>query len=127
MQTVELLGAEFPLCLTVAAVERLQGKGLRLGDIAQLYTTGEGRDIQTCVENTLWLLEVLMQGGQDNGLIRGETIPDHPSLDDLRHLMTPGQGLHHILPQVVMAVNDGLGRTAEADHEKNGADAADSP
>lgn len=127
MQTVELLGVEFPLCLTVAAVERLAEKGLRLGDIVRLYTTGEGRDIQDCVENTLWLLEVLMQGGQDNGLIRGETIPDHPSLDDLRHLLTPGSVLHTIHPRVVAAVNEGLCRTVEADHAKNGADTADSP
>lgn len=127
MQTVDLLGAEFPLCLTVAAVGRLQEKGLRLGDISQLYTTGDGRDIQDVAENTLWLLEVLMQGGQDNGLIRGITIPDHPCLDDLRHMLTPGKVFYKILPLVMEAVNEGLGRTVEADHEKNGADAADSP
>lgn len=127
MVTVTLSGQELPLCLTVAAVEQVQARGLDLGEISTLYTTGDGRSVSDCLHSSLWLLDVLMQEGRKNATLHGMDTPMPPPANMLPHLLTPGQVVHEIIPAIVTAVGEGLARTVEADHSKNGASAAAEP
>lgn len=127
MTTVKLAGQELPLCLTVAAVERVHERGVDLSEISTLYTTGDGRTVNDCLDNSVWLLDVLMQEGRQNAALHGMDTPMPPPADMLPHLLTPGQVIHEIIPAIVATVGAGLGRTVEADHTKNGANAAGEP
>lgn len=127
MTTVKLAGQELPLCLTVAAVERVHERGVDLREISTLYTTGDGRTVNDCLNNSVWLLDVLMQEGRENAALHGKETPMPPPADVLPHLLTPGQVIHEIIPAIVATVGEGLGRTVEADHTKNGASAAGEP
>lgn len=128
MQTVRICGNELPLCLTVGALDRVaQEKGIHLAEIGTLYTTGEGRSIHECMGSSLWLLHVLMQEGREHARLHGQETPMPPPADMLPHLLTPGQVIHEIIPAIVATVNEGLGRTVEAQHEKNADSTAGSP
>lgn len=127
MTTVKLAGQELPLCLTVAAVERVHERGVELSEISTLYTTGDGRTVNDCLNNSVWLLDVLMQEGRQNAALHGMDTPMPPPADMLPHLLTPGQVIHEIIPAIVATVNEGLGRTVEAQHEKNADSTAGNP
>lgn len=127
MTVINLLGQEYPLVLTVAVLDDLQERGLRLKDIDTLYAPGEGRDMQDCVENSLWLLERLMLRGIDYAAHNGIPAPEAPvPLEVLRSSLTPGQVLHTVIPTVCAAITEGLARQIEAQHDakKNGAEEA---
>lgn len=125
MAQITLAGQNLPLCLTLAAVDQLRERGLGLADISQLYTTGEGRSVQDLMDNAVWFLAVLIREGQANASLRGMDVPVPPPDEMLRHLLTPGQVIHEVVPALVGAVSEGLGRTVEADHSKNGAGATE--
>lgn len=129
MVTFTLAGVEYPLCLTVAVLDDLQERGLRLKDIDTLYTIGEGRDMQDCIEGSLWLLERLMVRGHDYALNNGAKDAEVPTplpAVVLRASLTPGQVLHEVIPSVCAAITEGLSRQIEAQHEqkKDGAEEA---
>lgn len=116
-----LAGEKYPLCLTVAVLDDLQERGLRLKDIDTLYTPGEGRDMQDCIDNSLWLLERLMIRGHDyvlnNGPVGTTALTPLPWVV-LRASLTPGQVLHEVIPTVCAAITEGLSRQIVAQHEQ---------
>lgn len=123
---IEICGVQYPLCLTVAVLDDLEEKGLRLKDIDTLYTTGEDRDVQDCIDNSLWLLEKLMIRGHDyvlnNGAV-GTTVPTPLPAAVLRASLTPADVLHTVIPSICSAISDGMTRKIEAAHTEKKAGA----
>ena len=124
MAQITINGVKYPLCLTVAVLDDLEERGLRLADIDTLYTTGEGRDVQDTIENSLWLLGKLMLQGacyaENNG---AADVPTPLPLAVLRCSLTPGDVLHTVIPAVCAAIAEGMGRRIEAAHDAKKADA----
>lgn len=138
--TVNIRGKEFPLCLTVAALDKINDKCGGLGGImnflqgnpevtegmtkeqAEQLTT-EAASRAKC--NSTWMLGLLMQEGEENRLIEarfGDGDRNRravPAPEELMHLLTPGQIDEYRL-SVLMAVNEGMKRTFEAVLSKNG-------
>ena len=72
MVTVDIRGKEFPLCLTVAAVDKINAK---CGSIKQIGTFLDGKEgggafeFGRAMHNTAWLLGLLIQEGEENRLV----------------------------------------------------------
>lgn len=129
MERVKILGQEYPLCLTVAVLDDLESRGLRLKDIDTLYTTAADRDAHDCIRNSTWLLSRLMLRGCQHAENEGaEDVPVPLPLAVLETALTPGDVLHEVIPAVCRAISDGMTRRIEAQHDgkKAGAE-GDSP
>lgn len=125
MVKIKILGNEYPLVLTVAALDDLKARGVALSEVGGLLALREGTTIETVVDNSLWLLGVLMREGKANAAYTSPemAVGELPTAEELRHILTPGQVLYDILPQLSRALMESMARTTEAAHEKNAADA----
>lgn len=112
---LKLSGVEYPLVLTVRAMDELAQMGVTLENLFQ-YIQIEGRSFEEAVEHGLELLDILMDAGaQALSYQTGEILPV-PDLGVIRTVLTPGQ----IWGLCEAAVLESLKRTVEADHSKNG-------
>lgn len=112
---LKLSGVEYPLVLTVRAMDELAQMGVTLENLFQ-YIQIEGRTFEEAVEHGLELLDILMAAGaQALNYQTGEILPV-PDLGVIRTVLTPGQ----IWGLCEAAVLESLKRTVEADHSKNG-------
>ena len=137
---VTIRGKEFPLCLTVAALDVLNDKCGGIAGIAEFLrgypvdTTGmdEAQAMAANLEavsraryNNAWMLGLLIQEGEENRLIeaRFEIDADSkrrkvPGPEEMIHLLTPGEIDEYQL-SVVQAVNESMKRKLETVPEKN--------
>lgn len=138
--TATVRAVEFPLCLTVAAVDEINARCGGLNALsAFLRGDPEDTDGMTPEEkesalaaaacrarvNNAWMLGLLIREGEENRRIEaafsgGDTAPRRvPDEREMLHLLTPGQAEGYYLP-VLLAVNEGMRRTIEAQSLKNG-------
>lgn len=127
MVTVEIRGKEFPLCLTVAAVDKVNEK---CGSISNIGAFLDGKDSSKKFElgramyNTAWLLGLLIQEGEENRLVNarfeGEKTErrEVPNADALCHLLTVGTAKMY-WDAVITAVNESMVQDIEASYPKN--------
>lgn len=138
--TVTIRGKEFPLCLTVAALDKINDQCGGLGGIMD-FLRGNPEDIKWLNEeqlqkmaveaasrakyNNAWMLGLLIQEGEENRLIEAKFQDDGdrkrravPGPEEMLHLLTPGQIEDYRL-SVLMAVTEGLKRNLEAVPSKN--------
>lgn len=122
MVEVEIRGKKFPLCLTVAALDKINEK---CGGLKHLSAWLNGSDDITIVAaNTAWLLGVLVTEGEENRLMEARFSGDRvdrkavPDSEALSHLLTPGSAIKYRVP-VMEAVNESLRQDIEAEHSKN--------
>lgn len=138
--TVIIRGKEFPLCLTVAALNPLNEKCGGIGGIMD-FLRGNPEEIEGLNEaqlqqlateaasrakyNNAWMLGLLIQEGEENRIMEarfesgGDTVRRSvPGPEEMAHLLTPGQIEEYRL-SIIMAVNESLKRTLEAT-PKNG-------
>lgn len=128
MVTVEIRGKEFPLCLTVAAVDAVNSK---CGSLKQLdgFLDGIGPDGQSdfgrALYNTAWMLGLLLQEGEENRLasarfsgerVERRTVPD---ADAMCHFLTLSTARKY-RKAVLDAVYESMVQDIEAEHPKNG-------
>lgn len=127
MVTVEIRGKQFPLCLTVAALDEMNARfgGLKnLTDFLNGSLLGEERDLASALYNRAWLLGLLIVEGEENRLIQarfsgGDTIRRAvPDGEALTHLLRPGQ-VNDYYGAVLQAINESLHQDIEAEPEKN--------
>lgn len=127
MVTVEIRGKEFPLCLTVAAVDKVNEKCGSISSIGAFLDgkdSGEKFELGRAMYNTAWLLGLLIQEGEENRLINarfdGEKTErrEVPDADALCHLLTVGTTRKY-RDAVITAVNESLAQDIEASHSKN--------
>lgn len=122
MVEVEIRGKKFPLCLTVAALDRINEKCGSLTNFLD-FLQGDG-DMNTIVLNTAWALALLVAEGEENRLVcarlDGEKAERNqvPSEDALRHLLTPG-AVRRYRVAVLTAVNESMRQEIEAESSKN--------
>lgn len=136
---VTIRGKEFPLCLTVAALDTINDKCGGLGGIMDFLrgypvdTSGMDEDQaeKTNIEvagrsryNNAWMLGLLVQEGEENRLIEARFDGGDmkrrlvPGPEEMVHLLTPGQVQEYQL-SVVLAVNESMKRDFEAVPSKN--------
>lgn len=115
MVKLKLGGVEYPLVLTVRAMDELAQMGVALENLFQ-YIQIEGRTFDEAVEHGLQVLDILLHSGWEAHRIQTgeELLP--PDWNVMRLVLTPGQ----IWGLCEAAVLDSLKRTVEADHSKNG-------
>lgn len=131
---VNIRGKEFPLCLTVAALDALNDKCGGIGGIMD-FLRGDPADTSGMTEaqaekaklealsrarcNNAWMLGLLVQEGEENRLIEarfdggGGQRRAVPGPEEMPHLLTPGQIEGYRL-SVLLAVNEGMRRKLEA-------------
>ena len=114
MVKLKLGGVEYPLVLTVGAMDELAQMGVTLENLFQ-YIQIEGRTFDEAVEHGLELLDILLDAGSN--VLYFQTGEEQASADRalLRRVLTPGQ----IWGLCEAAVLESLKRTVEADHSKN--------
>lgn len=127
MVKVTIRGNEFPLCLTVAALDKINAKCGGLNGLHE-WLGGNGSTSEA-ICNTAWLLGVMIEEGEENRLIEArfekgskaerKLVPDSEALS---HLLTPGSAKRYIA-DVWKAVNESLAQTIEAENPKNGENA----
>lgn len=137
--TVNIRGKEFPLCLTVAALDALNDKCGGIGGIME-FLRGYPADTSDMNEqqaekanleavsraryNNAWMLGLLVQEGEENRLMEarfdsGDTKRRAvPGPEEMVHLLTPGQIQEYQL-SVLLAVNESMKRNFEAVPSKN--------
>lgn len=122
MVEVEIRGKKFPLCLTVAALDKVNE---RCGGLKQLtdHLDGNGESI-SIAQNTTWMLALLIRGGEERRLMEaklaGETternqVPDEEMLSCLLGFAE----VIGIRKTVFAAINESLTQSIEASHSKN--------
>lgn len=121
MVEVTIRGKRFPLCLTVAALDKVNE---RCGGLKQLTEHLDGGNEVVIVRNTIWMLALLIRGGEDNRLMEarlaGEPaeprqVPDEQMLSSLLGF---ADAVNH-RKDVFAAINESLTQTIEASHSKN--------
>ena len=131
MVNVTIRGKQFPLCLTVAALDKINEKcgGIsHIGEFLNGYPgNGETADLHAGSRATVncgWMLGLLIQEGEENRLVEARFAGEHterravPCGEDLAHLLTPGMEKHYRVA-VWQAVNESLKQTVEAENPKN--------
>ena len=122
MVEVEIRGKNFPLCLTVAALDKVNEKCGGLKNLSN-FMKGDG-DSGKSICNTVWMLGLLIQEGEENRLVEarfsGEkaerrAVPDSSAI---MHLLTPGAAQAYRLA-VWNAVNESMHQGIEAEYSKN--------
>ena len=117
MVKLKLGGVEYPLVLTVQAMDDLAQMGVTLENLSQYIFPSEGRPYAETVEHGLDVLHVLLEAGRMAEAYRTASDPGYAvPADILRQVLTPGQ----IWELCEAAVIESLKRTVEADHSKNG-------
>ena len=116
MVKLKLGGVEYPLVLTVGAMDELAQMGVTLENLFQYIFPSEGRPYAETVEHGLQVLDILLHSGWEADRIQTgeELLP--PDWNVIRLVLTPGQ----IWGLCEAAVLESLKRTVEADHSKNG-------
>lgn len=127
MVMVEIRGKQFPLCLTVAALDEINAKCGGIDGIGKFLDgiNDEGkRDLNQSVCNTAWMLSLLIQEGEENRLVcarcDGEKAERRavPDASAIGHLLTVASAIKYKMV-VVAAVNESLTQEIEAANPKN--------
>ena len=127
MVQVEIRGKQFPLCLTVAALDEVNGKCGGLSGIPKFLDGNENgkSDSSRAICNTAWMLALLIQEGEENRLIMarfdGEQAErrDVPDEETVRHLLTMSSARKY-RAAVYEAVTESMTQEIEALYPKNG-------
>lgn len=110
---------EYPLVLTVRALDMLAQKGVTIENLSQ-YFAFEKQPLCDAVEHGLEVLDILISGGAaQHEFHTGTRLPPNPDPMLLRDVLSPGQ----IWGLCEAAIIDSLKRTVEADTSKNAASA----
>lgn len=131
MVEVDIRGKKFPLCLTVAALDKINEKcgGMRnIGAFLDGKAPDGSKSSTQLVINTAWMLGLLIQEGEENRLVvarcDGEkterlAVPDTTALS---HLLTVASA-NKYRTAVIDAVNESMTQEIEAVYPKNVKDA----
>lgn len=142
MVEVEIRGKKFPLCLTVAALDKINAKCGGLGNISAFLdgnepsymlhpeqaAQSEKGNTGKALCNTAWMLGLLIQEGEENRLVcarlDGEKVERCavPDAETISHLLTVASAKKCRLA-VFEAVNESMKQEIEAVYPKNGNDA----
>ena len=117
-----IAGLDYPLCLTVAAMDELDTAGYGINDICRLLTPAEGLTVEQVVKNAVWLLDILLREGEQNRHCladAGDELKSVPTLEELCHMLTPIEVLK-LRPALMDATMASITVAVEADKETQG-------
>ena len=127
MAAVKIRGKEFPLCLTVAALDEVNRKCGGMKHLGAFLKGEDGSGNETnsvMVCNTAWMLGLLIREGEENRLVtarfNGEKterreVPDEKAM---LHYLNVATAFRYRLA-VLQAVNESMQQDIEAEYEKN--------
>lgn len=133
MISAQIRGKEFPLCLTVAALDRINAKCGGMGKIndflfpkksAASDEEAASLDLYARAKNLAWLLGLLIQEGEENRIVGGQFSSSRPERravpgpEEVMHLLKLGEALQ-FGDVVANAINESLRQDIEAAHSKN--------
>ena len=122
MVTVNIGGKKFPLCLTVACLDKVNKLCGGLKGLTKYICVN---DISTAAEHTAALLEILIAGGYWNQVAMSRILVQDfekirlPEANDLYRIMTPGN-INAYRSAALDAITESLHQDIEAEHPKNG-------
>lgn len=122
MAKVTIRGKEFPLCLTVAALDRINEK---CGDLSGLdEILFDGSDISKSYHNTAWLLALLLEEGEKNRQVCelfGGTQPELVQVPTYEQLcaMTTIYSMICYRTACLKAIEESMTQDIEASYPKN--------
>lgn len=117
-----IAGMEYPLCLTVAALDELDTAGYGINDICRLLTPDEGLTVEQIAKNVVWLLDILLREGEQNRHCladAGDELLPVPTLEELCHMLTPIDAMN-LRPALMEATMASITVAVEADKEAPG-------
>ena len=125
MITIQLWGKEFPLCLTVAALDRINEKCGGVDGLMTFLNGGPEKDYSQMVVNTAWTLGLLIEEGEENRLVcsRFDSSVDNgnrravPDQTAILQALTIASAIKY-RPAVLAAVSESMSREIEAVYSK---------
>ena len=131
MVEVEIRGKPFPLCLTVAALDKINEKcgGMKnIGAFLDGKSADGSKSTTQMVVNTAWMLGLLIQEGEENRLVLARFDDEKterravPDVAAISHLLTIAS-VNKYRTAVIDAVNESMVQEIEAVYPKNVKDA----
>ena len=122
MAKVTIRGKEFPLCLTVAALDEINEKCGGLSGVVD-FLNGSG-ELSKAFRNTAWMLTLLMAEGEKNNIVcagfDGNTAErkELPSYEQLCTMVT----IHTMMgyrADICNAIHESMKQDIEASYSKN--------
>ena len=120
---VEALGKDFPLAYTVEAQTAMAEKA---GGIEQLDTIFDADDAAKSIENTLWVLSVMMNAYANRERLKATMMgkkwdgEEPPTYEQLRILLDVTDIKGDIMKEISAAMKVGNKTSVEVKSEKNG-------
>lgn len=130
MISVEIRGKQFPLCLTVAAIDEITAKCGGMGNLHDFLfpkasaDNDQSLDLYRQAENLTWMLGLLIREGEENRVVNAQFFGDRPERvkvpgsTELAHLFKVGEVFHYS-GSITAAISESFAQTIEAKHEKN--------
>lgn len=115
MVALRVAGVEYPLVMTVGAMDVLAQMGQTLDTLVD-YISPAKHPYNDAVEHGLEVLEVFAQAGAERRRLRDGADASAPDFGIVRQDLTPAE----VLGLCDAAIVEGITRRVEADHEKNG-------
>lgn len=125
MVTAQIGGKEFPLCLTVAALDKINEKIGGLHKLSDFLNGGKEADYEAMLTNTAWLLALLMKEGEENRQLyqhyfetNGAELDrrDIPDQAALSHILTIASATR-LRTSVLAAVSESMSQEIQAVHD----------
>lgn len=130
MVTVNIRGTDFPLCLTVAALERLSIECGDLKGLPDYLNGGEEKNLCQSAYNAAYLLGILVEEGEEHRCMEerfsgGDSSRRKvPSPEDLTRLLN-FQETRAYIPMIWAAIDESLHQDIAAEAPKNGTGGAE--
>lgn len=120
---IEALGKDFPLAYTVEAQTAMAEKA---GGIEKLDTLFDADDAAKSIENTLWVLSVMMNAHANRERLKATMMgkkwdgEEPPTYEQLRILLDVTEIKGDIMKEISAAMKVGNKTSVEVKNEKNG-------
>lgn len=125
MITVKIHGVEYPLCMTVAALDEINSQCGGVKGITEFLNGGKDANYEQMFANTAWFLALLMREGEENRLTcehfaDGVACParrEIPTLQQIRSGLTLAS-LMSYRAAVLVAISESMSQEIEASYGK---------
>lgn len=117
MTTIKIAGQEYPLALTLGAMEQLDEMCGGIENAAKVF---DGKKMGQIVETLVKMLGILIRGGCDYLAIEGQEAPKAPTENAIKAGLLP-RDIPTAKTALFQAMADSMGRTVDVEpDQKNG-------